>query len=309
MILSVTLNPSVDHTLLTNGLHLHDTNRVQRTETDAGGKGLNLSRIVTELGGETVATGFLGGGSGAYIQHRLDEEGVPHRFVAIRGVTRTNINIEAGDGPPTTLNERGPEISPEEWAGMKALVTELAPRAGWVTFGGSLPPGIGTDAWVELVRLVRSVSGARVLVDADGESMQLALAEKPDLMKPNAAEAGRLVGFAVEGDASAIEAARQLQGRTGGDVIVSRGAAGAVLATAEGCWIAPGIPVEVRSTIGSGDSMLGGYLSVLDRSGGPAEALAMGLAAGAATAMSDGTAIGLRADMDRLQGLATVRAV
>src|SRR5687767_14387149 len=106
MILTVTLNPSVDRAVFVDRLKVNDTNRVVRTETDAGGKGVNLSRVLRELGGETVATGFLGGGTGAYICKVLDLQDVPHCFVEVSGETRTNFSVEdAEQNPPTTFNE------------------------------------------------------------------------------------------------------------------------------------------------------------------------------------------------------------
>ncbi|RYG85468.1 1-phosphofructokinase, partial [bacterium] len=115
MLLSVTLNPSVDHALFLTELKVGDTNRVTRTERDAGGKGINLSRVYAEMGGETIASGFLGGGTGAYVRGVLEAQGVRHDFVTTSGETRLNFSVEdESHGKPTTFNERGPEISPEE---------------------------------------------------------------------------------------------------------------------------------------------------------------------------------------------------
>ncbi len=314
MIVSVTVNPCVDHTLFVPGLHLHDTNRVQRTETDAGGKGVNLSRVAVELGVESVATGFLGGGPGAFVRKVLDRQGVTHHFVDTLRDTRTNVSIEDGDGPPTTLNERGPEIEPAEWEYLVATVRFFAAKASWVALGGSLPPGLPADAFRTLCEVSRS-AGAKVLLDADGDPQRHGLLAGPDLIKPNAAEAGRLLGKPVQTLDAAADAARDLRtmlAKNGANqpvAIVSRGSDGAVMACAEGVFSGAPIPVQVRSTIGSGDSLLGGYLAGLEQGLSQDKALALGLAAGAATATTDGASIARREVIDSLLPMAKVERI
>src|SRR5690348_1023172 len=115
MILSVTLNPCVDHTLFVEGLRPHQRNKILRLETDAGGKGINLSRIVAELGGDAVATGLVGGDSGRLVAAALERQGVRNDFVEVAGETRRNFSVESGDGDPTTFNAVGPEVTGIEW--------------------------------------------------------------------------------------------------------------------------------------------------------------------------------------------------
>jgi len=306
MILTVTFNPCVDHTLLVKGLRPHDTNRVERTETDAGGKGCNLSRIVAELGGETVATGFLGGDTGRFVAGVLDRQGVVNDFIWIGGETRTNFSVEDGSGqPPTTFNSRGPEIGRKDWNQLLEHVGRLATTASWVAIGGSLPPGLSAEDVTELVDVVRR-SPAKVLVDADGAPMMAAIDHQPDLIKPNAAEAERLVGFPVSDVEDAVRAGRYLQEKTRGTVIVSMGVKGAVLVAVGSVWVGVTPHVESVSTIGSGDSMLGGFLWALERGDSVEEAFRWGLAAGAATAITDGSEIGRRPVIERLLPEASV---
>lgn len=297
MILTVTLNPSVDHALFVEGLKLGDTNRVQRTEKDAGGKGVNLSRVVDELTGRTLATGFLGGGPGAYVRAVLDREGVPHRFLDVTGDTRVNFSVEDGSGrPPTTFNEKGPTISESDWTGLLTLLESLMPECRWLVAGGSLPPGAPPDAYGQLVALGRK-RGAQVCIDAEGEPLQAALEFGADLVKPNASEAARFLGMPVETAAQAIEASRifhELQ-RAGGSAnpltIVSMGAAGAVFLCGDELLIGTSPKVEAKSTIGSGDSLLAGFLWAESHDMEWSECLLWGMAAGAATASTDGAEI------------------
>lgn len=308
MILSITLNPCIDRTVFLSGLKAHDANRVVRTEIDAGGKGVNLSRVVGQLGAETVALGFLGGDSGEWVQSALTRQGVRTDFVKVAGETRMNVSIESGDGPPTSLNERGPQISPQEWEALIQSCRKWAPRASWACIGGSMPPGVPEDGFATLVQVLRE-GGCKVVLDADGEPMRLGLAAKPDLIKPNDREASRLLGRVVAGTEAAVEAARELRESGIPWVVVSLGGEGAVLSCPEGDFVAPAVQVEVRSTVGSGDSLIGGMVWALE-SGLPADqAFAWGLAAGAATAMTDGSSIANRDAIHELRSQAMVKRV
>lgn len=307
MILTVTLNPCVDHAMFVEQLHPNDSNRVVRVERDAGGKGLNLSRVVAELGGSTVATGFLGGSVSHSIRHDLDSQGVVHRFVPIEGETRVNFSVEDASGlPPTTFNERGPAIQAHELAEFWNLLPELLYAARWLAVGGSLPPGVPASVYADVVAFARS-HGVRVMVDGDGEAMRLALEAGPDVVKPNEDEAERLLGVSIASRDDAISAVRQLWSRvqgTGATVrrhaLLSRGANGALLACEEGIY--EGVPpkVEVKSTIGSGDSLLAGFLFGLENGSSTSEALRLGVACGAATATTSGAEIARRPVIDRL---------
>jgi 1-phosphofructokinase len=303
MLLTITLNPCVDHLLLVEKLTVGDTNRVKRQEKDAGGKGLNTSRVFAHMGGVTIATGFLGGATSAFIRHVMKDENVLDGFVYVAGETRTNFSVEDESGaPPTTFNQRGPEISPGEWLALKEKISLLAVKAEWVSFGGSLPPGVETTAFFELGQLARE-KGAKIVIDADGAVLTEGLKVMPDMIKPNIAEASRLLGRPVESDEEVLAAARELYEMIGGGdryAIISRGAKGAVMTCAEGTFIGTSPKVEPRSTIGSGDSMIAGILRALGQGRLVDQALRWGLAAGAATALTDGSAIGGRETIERL---------
>lgn len=303
MVLTVTLNPSVDRAVFVEQLKVGDTNRVVRCETDAGGKGVNLSRVLRELGGETVATGFLGGGPGAFICRVLDDQTVPHCFVQVHGDTRTNFSVEdAAQNPPTTFNEKGPEILAEDIDHLFDRVREYLPKLTWLAMGGSLPPGAPTDVFRRLTDLAHE-AGVKTLVDADGEAMKLAMAARPDFIKPNEKEASRLLGRELSGRNDALEAAMELYQHLGGGdkiAIISRGAGGAVMACGEGEFDGITPSVEMRSTIGCGDSMLGGMLWAMSVGKSLEEAFRWGLASGAATASTDGTEIARRPIVESL---------
>lgn len=293
MIVTVTLNPSVDRLIYVKQLVRHDTNRILRIEEDAGGKGVNVARVAKRLGAGVVATGFLGGRAGRYVQYELSQiDGVDCRFVWVAGETRTNFAIQEEDGsPPTALNERGPQISPEELDALLKVVQELSRNARFVALGGSLPPGVPADIYATLGEIAAH-HGAKVVLDADGEPLILGLKASPYLIKPNENETERLLGRAIDTVEDAAKAAQELHDGGIPVAIVSIGEKGAAVACAEGCWVALPPKVHTVSTIGSGDSMIAGVLSVLIRDGTAEEAIRWGTAAGAATAMTDGSDIG-----------------
>lgn len=309
MILTVTLNASIDRTLFVDGVNLHDTNRVAKTEVDAGGKGLNLSRVAHELGAATLATGFWGGGPGEAIRHVLDQEGVAHRMVGVAEPTRVNVTIESGDGPPTSFNERGPTVSEDETsrflAHYSALLAELG--SGWVCLCGSAPPGIPTGIYADLGRKAKQ-AGWRVFLDADGDLLREGMRCNPDLVKPNQDEAARFLDRAIDNDEDAANAASELLGRLDidGVAILSQGKLGAILASNGKVLKGKTPQVEVTSTIGSGDSMMGGVLSSIERGETWEEAFRWGLAAGAATATTNGSEIARRSVIELLYRQATI---
>ena len=316
MILTVTLNPSVDHALFVDNLSLNDTNRVKHTERDAGGKGVNVARVAAEMGAEVLATGFLGGGPGAYVRHVLELQGVKNDFVEVSEETRINFSVEDGsNNPPTTFNEPGPTISAQEFEDLREHCRRMSARASWICLGGSLPPGVPVDAFKTSIADCRS-SSCSVVLDADGESLKHGLQGGPTFIKPNSKEAGRLIGRNLSTVDDCVEAARtflrQLEVVDAGRepiVIISRGADGAVLATGSHVLVGHTPIVEVNSTIGSGDSLIGGMLWAIESGKSLDEAFCWGLAAGAATAMTNGSEIARRPIVEKLFPQARVETI
>ncbi|CAN5463628.1 1-phosphofructokinase [soil metagenome] len=297
MVLTVTMNPAVDHQIFVPELQFHDTNRVGKTEIDAGGKGINLSRVYAELGGKTIATGFIGGALGQFVRTVLENQGVTCDFVEVPGQTRLNISIEDDSGrPPTTFNEKGPLILAADHDGLlEAIHRNIIPGC-WVCLGGSLPAGVKQDVYLHLGKLVKEL-GCKLLLDADKEPGAFGMQAMPDFIKPNEKEAGRLLGRTLETTDDIVRAAIDLQSQLRPDalVVISRGEKGAVLASPDGVFVGESAPVEAKSTIGSGDSFLAGMLWAMEEAKvGLVAAFRWGLAAGAATAVSDGTEIGHR---------------
>ena len=291
MIATVTLNPALDKSIYVDRLHPNDTNRILRVEVDAGGKGINASRVLKELGSETIALGFVGGKIGSFIEHVLENEGIPTDFVQVKADTRTNVCIQELTGsPPTMLNEPGPNIAEDDFDKLFDKVRKVARESSFVIFGGSLPPGVPKDIYKLLVNAAQE-SDSKAILDSDGEPMRLGMKSMPYMIKPNREEAERLVSLRVKNVGEAVRAANILARNGVKLVVISMGADGAVACSAGEVWQAVPPKVTPVSTIGSGDSMVAGIAHILSKGGSLGEALKLGAAAGAATAMTDGTEI------------------
>ncbi|MHB1456210.1 MAG: 1-phosphofructokinase [Armatimonadota bacterium] len=291
MIATVTLNPAIDKCVFIDCLCPNDTNRIYKVEVDAGGKGVNVSRVLKELGSETITLGFIGGHMGRYIEHVLRSERIRTSFTTINADTRTNIAIQEASGiPPTSLNEPGPFITAAEQNVLTSHVKEIAWRSKLMIFGGSLPSGIPVDIYQTLIESVKE-TGVRIILDSDGEPMRLGMKASPFMIKPNRDEVKRLVGVDIQSLDDAKNALNLLAEFKVQVIVISMGAKGAITATKDGVWHAVPPEVKVVSTIGSGDSMVAGMAHIFAENGSVEDALRWGSAAGAATAMTNGAEI------------------
>ena len=291
MILTVTLNPSIDTRYEVEHLVVDDVNRVTPAKT-AGGKGLNVSRVLVQLGDDVVATGLLGGHSGAYLGDLMDADGIRHRFTPIAGESRTCIAL-LHDGNQTELLESGPAVSTEELAAFTANFADLVKDAGCVTISGSLPKGVPADYYVELVKLAAE-TGCPVLLDTSGAALDAALAAavKPTLVKPNLTEINQLLGtsFTTE-EAAALGDAVAADPRFAGIswVVVTMGAAGAV-AFHEGKRYRVVTPaIAAVNATGSGDSTVAGFAHAIAAGMEPVDVLRWGNTCGKLNAMDPQT--------------------
>lgn len=300
MIVSFTPNPAVDKTLVVGGLVHGAQNRADASYVDPGGKGINVSRMVHRLGHATVALSALGGHMGRLLAGTLREEGVPAEFVATSEETRLNVVlVDPSSGESTRVWDRGPAADTTTADELLALVRRFAPQAETFVAGGTLLPGMPPDLHATAIGIA-AAAGARTILDADGEAMRAALAARPTLVKPNVDEIARLLGRKVADEADAVAAARELLALGPQAVVVSMGSRGALLVERTRAVRAVPPPVEFRSAVGSGDSMVAGLAIALARREDLVEGLRLGTAAGAATATSVGTHLGERADVERL---------
>lgn len=296
MIATITLNPALDRLLEIEALSADDANRVLNEVHYAAGKGIDGSRVIHELGGDTVAFGLVGGNDGAELAKRLQDEGVATDFVEIPGETRVNLLLyERSTGKQYLINAGGP---PADAACLDAVLEQVrARKPATVIAAGSIPQGVGVDAYA---RIVQGLPGVRVFVDADGEALAKAVAAKPWAIKPNRHEAARLLGHPVETVEEAAAAARELSAKGIEHVLISMGKAGAVLCHAGQVWRGISPTVKVLSAVGAGDAMVATYTLRTEQGKPPAEAFQWALAAGAAVALTPGTELCHRSDVERL---------
>lgn len=285
MVVTVTLNPALDKTATLGRLVPGGLNRLENVTVDAGGKGVNVSRMITVLGKSSFATGFAGGAPGRQITDALDGLGIAHGFVRLGAPTRTNTKLVDAGGGLTELNEPGPAVTDADLDALLKLLLARARPGTLFVLSGSLPPGAPANTYRRFAAALRG-AGATVFLDADGEALRQGLAAPPHYIKPNRHELLELLGMPANTPFSALPGlCRRLLGRGVEMVALSLGAQGALFATAGKTLYAPGLKVETRSTVGAGDSMVAALAMALD-GGRPLEeaaALAMACAAGAAT--------------------------
>ena len=256
MIITVTLNPAVDKTLMIPRFAVNEVNRVKETVMDPGGKGINVSKSVHALGGDTLCMGILGGETGTYIQKALYAMGLRQNMVMTGIPTRTNIKIVDLDlGTNTDINEPGAPVSAETLEALWNKLCAVAKPGDIVVFAGKNPPGTPDDT---LAKWTRSLTekGVSVFLDTVGEPMLLAMKEKPALIKPNREELEQLVGKELPTEEEILLAARQLNAQGIKLVAVSLGGDGAMLVTDEKALRVYVPKVSVVSTVGAGDSMM-----------------------------------------------------
>jgi 1-phosphofructokinase len=300
MIVTVTLNPSVDRVVELYELRLGDTNRVTDGVIDPGGKGVNVSRMIRELGGDSLATGFVAGSLGKFVEDSLNHAGIRDAFIHIPGQTRMNLAIvETRWHRHTMLNEAGPVTDPKYLQRLRRLLENRVGPRNWVVLAGSVPPHLPLSVYADLTELLHA-KGALVCLDADGEALALGVQAMPDLIKPNREELERLVHRQLPTLAEVVQAAWEVQNGGVPMVVVSLGRQGAIAVSSQGAWRVLPPPVVTVSAIGSGDSLVAGLVLALSRGQALPEGLRLGTAAGAATAMQPGTRLGCAADIERL---------
>jgi len=309
MIYTVTLNPAVDKELVVPEIAFDSVLRAGVTRVDFGGKGFNVSRMLQALGAESTALGFAGGKSGDLLRDGLATLGIGTDFVQVSGETRTNVSVVTEPASHyLKVNEPGPTISASELDELRRKVRALSREGDWWVLAGSLPPGVPTAVYADLITDIQA-AGGQVILDTSGEALGLGCQARPFLAKPNDVEVHQLTGLPVNNPAEIAAAAQAVQASGVGHVVVSLGKAGALLVDETAVWQAASPKIQERNPIGAGDSMVGGLVFALSQGYAVAEALRWGIACGAATASLPGTAVGTRPLVEELLPQVTLRDV
>ena len=231
MIITVTLNPALDKTITVSRLLINGVNRVGNTRLDAGGKGINVSKTIRALGGETLAMGILGGESGMYIQHSMDRRGIRSNFCFVDAPTRTNIKIvDNSMHTSTDINERGEPVDEATLEEVFRRLKQEAHAGDIVIFAGANPPGTRPEMIGEWTKELMAM-GIQVCLDTSGSTLKYGIDAKPSLIKPNKMELEELCGRRLYFDVDVIAAAKELTARGVERVAVSLGAEGGLFVT------------------------------------------------------------------------------
>lgn len=294
MILTLTLNPALDVSGKVEKLVPDEKSYVHDELHTPGGNGINAALIAHRLGSETLASGFLGGPNGEEIKFLLDREKLPHRFIPIAGKTRMNLTVSnMGNHKQTRLSFPGPVIKKSEFQKLKTSLAQVR-QSDIVLIGGSLPPGISAK---DLSALIRNLKRKKifVFVDTPGKILNDVISAHPDFIKPNLLEFQELTGRKVQTIKAILPLARKLNEFVR-FVCISSVEGGALLVTRDSAWFAKTPRLQVRSTVGAGDSMVGAMASVLlKKPEAPVDdLLRAGLAASAATLTEHGMILGTR---------------
>lgn len=265
-----------------------------------GGKGINVARVYRELGGEPVATGLLGGHNGDYIREGLRAEGLRSDFVRIEGESRVCIAIlDPVSKTQTELNEVGPDVTQSEVDRFKIKFESLVQGMQYVILSGSAPPGVTDDIYRELIEMARSY-GVPSFLDTSGQALSRGLLARPLVVKPNVNELSAVVGGHLGTVEEVLDAARDVHARGIEMVIVTMGRDGALAVTQRGAWRARPPEIPFVSAVGSGDAFAAAFVYMIGKGATVQEALRLGVAAGAANAMTFGAGFCKRDDILRL---------
>ncbi|MEQ2129032.1 1-phosphofructokinase [Caldanaerobacter subterraneus KAk] len=285
MILTVTLNPSVDRSYRVDNFQVGKIFRAQEENSVAGGKGINVTKVIKTLGEEVTATGFLGGKAGEFIEEELNKIGVKCSFIKIEGETRTCIAIlDPVSNTQTEILEKGPYVSQDYIEKFLDSFNKLSKSCHIITASGSAPSGVPEDIYVELINISKQ-NGAKLILDTSGEYLSKAIRAKPFMIKPNREEVEKLLNRELENIGEVKKAALELKQFGITIVSISLGSEGSIVACEEGVFRLIPPQIKVASPVGSGDSYVAGMAVGIRRGFDIVDAAILATACGAANTM------------------------
>lgn len=288
MIYTVTLNPALDRTITVKKLFQDDTTRILSENLYAGGKGIDVSRVIRELGGQSVALGLVGGYDGLHLEGLLINAGVMTDFTKISAETRTNIILKEEDTKKQfMISASGPQVSPTEIGDLYHNVLQLQ-SVDYLVLSGSLPRGVTPNVYGQLI-LAGIKKEAFIVLDTDGRALKESINYRPTLIKPNQFELSRLTGQDLSSEKDILNACEKVHALGVEYILVSRGKEGIILSTRDHKIKAFAPPVEVDSTVGAGDSVVAGFAKAHSQGEELTECMRLACAAGTATAKTPGT--------------------
>ena len=296
MIYTVTFNPALDYVVAVDHFTPGKVNRTVKERVFYGGKGINVSALLANLGYPSIALGFVAGFTGEEIERGVKQLGFESDFIHVQeGMSRINVKLKSDE--ESEINGMGPKITGEDVDQLFEKLETL--REGDVlVLSGSIPASIGSDIYERIMARLDG-RGIRIAVDAERDLLLKVLPYHPFLIKPNNHELGEMFGRVLGTDEEIVECARELQARGAANVLVSMAGDGAILLAEDGSVKKLGVAKgEVKNSVGAGDSMVAGFLAGWLKTGDYGYALKLGTASGGATAFSDG--IGTKEEIERL---------
>ncbi len=283
MIYTVTLNPSIDHIIRLNGLNMGELNRIQEDQFFPGGKGINVSRILNNLGYDNTALGFIGGFTGEFLESELNKEKIKSKFTQIENPTRINVKIKTE--VETELNGTGPVVSNQCELNFLNTIAGITPN-DMVIISGSKPRNLPIDYYQQIIQIINEI-GANFVIDTTGEELHHSLPYHPFLVKPNHVELGELYGVKLNTEDDFIKYGQKLVDEGAKFAIVSLGSNGAILFSNQGTYRGNSPKGTVKNTVGSGDSMIAGFVGTYLKTNDLQKSFKVGLASGSATAFAE----------------------
>ena len=298
MISTVCLNPSFDKTAYVENLISGEVNRLTDIRLDMGGKGLNVAVAVHRFGMEAQCLCIIGDKGSTQMNELIQAERLTTHFLPVEGAVRTNLKVVSrSDGRVTEFNEPGAYVSQEAFAAFRKLVKKHTASERYLVLTGSLPPGLNEDAYCQLMK---DAKGVPCVVDSMGAQLLLSLSEQPYIVKPNLGEIESTLKRELKTLRDIRDAGISLVERGAKNVVISMGKAGALMTNGPKAIYAPALKVAAKSTVGAGDAMVGGLLYGLEKFGSMADAFRCGIAAGAASVMTEGTQLIRFSDFEML---------
>lgn len=300
MIRTVTLNPAIDKTIQVPSFTIDAVNRVTELRTDAGGKGINVSKVIKELGGNSKAYAILAGDAGRTIKSLVEAQGIEVVAIEVEGESRTNTKVVDQElHTNTDINEPGPATTEADFQALLDVLVADIEEGDTVVLAGSIPAGARIDTYATWVKACRE-AGAKVFLDADGEALDHGISAGPTMIKPNDHELSGMVGRDLDTLEKIDEAAREIMARGVEWVTVSMGGEGALFVTPEKTYKASSPKVKVGSTVGAGDSVVAAIAYAQDQGLDIIETIKLAVATGSANVSMSGTQAAPRELVDSL---------
>ncbi|WPP53247.1 1-phosphofructokinase family hexose kinase [Catalinimonas niigatensis] len=300
-IVTLTMNPALDKSSQVKSIRPDSKLRCDPPKYQPGGGGVNVSRAIHKLGGESLCAYLAGGPDGQVMQQLLDEEAVTQHVIPIQNWTRQNfIVVDKSNNQQYRFGMPGAEVFEREWQQTLKDMENLCQKADYIVGSGSLPPGVPQDFWARLAKIAKK-NDARYIVDTSGEALELAAEEGVYLLKPNLGELGAL---SKKESVTALEqedlAKKLISDNKAEVVVVSMGPQGAMLVSEDEILYVPAPTVHKKSTVGAGDSMVAGMVLSLAQKRSLTEVVSFGVASGTAATMNEGTGLCKKEDTEKL---------